>query len=268
MYDAHLADIHLLLISILALAVGPVLHQLARLADSMLAALDGFVFVAIGGLVLLHIIPESIILGGWLAVLGALAGLLAPSLVEHRLHGLARQAHMAALLLALIGIALHAFMDGLALVAPGSKTELHEHHMLPLAVILHRLPVGLTIWFLLRPLYGVRTALAALGLIALATAAGFVFGGVVAKSIESQARGIFQALVAGSLFHVVVHRSYPAVERSTRTDGGRFQAGLGALGGLGLLWAITWDHGVRSMVAAILKIFYTLIHESALWWRF
>ena len=65
--------------------------------------------------------------------------------------GLASQAH--GLLLALVGIGLHGFTDGLAL---GHGHEHAGEYMLPWAVILHRLPVGLMVWFLLRPVYGVR----------------------------------------------------------------------------------------------------------------
>ena len=75
-------------------------------------------------------------------------GLMGPGWVEHRLENLARQAHSVALLLALVGIGLHGFTDGLALGQGG-----HEHageHMLPWAVVLHRLPVGLMVWFLIR----------------------------------------------------------------------------------------------------------------------
>ena len=70
MFDS---DSHLLLASLLALAIGPILHQLARVKGTMLAALDGFVYVAIGGVVLLHIVPESYELAGWWTLLALLA---------------------------------------------------------------------------------------------------------------------------------------------------------------------------------------------------
>ena len=247
-FDGLMSDIYLLITSILTLAVGPLLQQVARRVGSMQAILDGFVFIAISGLILLYVIPGSIALGGWLAVLGGLLGLLVPSLIENRLHGLARQAHMVALVLALSGIMLHGFVDGLALTAPEEKEGAHVHSMLPLAVILHRLPVGLTIWILLRPLYGKVAAMATLGLIALATVAGFALGGTVFEGVDNWVSGIFQALVAGSLLHVVMHRSHPHGEEAEPAKGGRLQAGLGALGGLVLLWGITWSHGAESML--------------------
>ena len=254
-------DIHLLILSLVVLGIGPLLYHLARRVGVMLAALDGFVFVAIGGLVLLHVIPESLELAGWAAVAGALLGLWAPSWVEHRLHGLARQAHMVALLLALVGITLHAFVDGLALVRPHEAGGAGEGHVLPMAVILHRLPVGLTIWFLLRPAYGVRAALATLTLIGLATTAGFFLGEAAVGDLASRGRGVFQALVAGSLLHVMVHRSYPIAEGGRGRTGG-VEAGLGALGGLALMWALTDGHGAP-MSAAVARAFLGLALETA-----
>ena len=252
--------IYLLGISILALAVGPLLYQLARLTGFMLAALDGFIFVAMGGLVLLHVMPESFAMAGWPAIAAALLGLLAPGFVEHRLHGVARQAHAAALLLALFGLGLHAFMDGMALVESGQGGD-HAHHMLPMAVLLHRLPVGLTIWFLLRSVYGVRAGLGALGLIAVSTMIGFGVGEEAIGHLESQGRGLFQAVVAGSLLHVVLHRSYPLGE-GEGSGKSHLHAGLGALGGLALLWGIAEDPG-GAAVGSAGRVFWNLAFESA-----
>ena len=198
-----------LILSLITLAVGPAVYHLARAAGGTLAALDGFVYVAIGGLVLLHIVPDSIAVAGWLAAAACLVGLLAPSLAEHWLHGRASHAHAVALALGLVAIGLHAFTDGLALVTEAAGDAGGGQQMLPMAVILHRLPIGLTIWFLLRPAHGTGVALGALGLIAVATGAGFAAGDVVPQAAESQGRAAFQAFVAGSLLHVIVHRSYP-----------------------------------------------------------
>ena len=250
---------HLLVVSLLALGIGPVLHQLARVKGTMLAALDGFVYVTIGGLVLLHIIPESYELAGWWTLVALLAGLVGPGLVEHWLRGMARQAHAAALLLALVGIGVHGFTDGLAL---GHARGDHEHHMLPLAIVLHRVPVGLAVWFLSRPVYGVRVALGLLVLIGTATVLGFVLGEAAVGGLANQGLGLFQALVAGSLLHVVVHRSYSIEEAAATQRAARRHAGVGALGGLVFLWALVGDHlGPVGQKAA--AMFAQLALESA-----
>ena len=256
MFDS---DSHLLVASLLVLGLGPVLHQLARVKGTMLAALDGFVYVAIGGLVLLHIVPESYELAGWWTLVALLVGLVGPGLVEHRLRGMARQAHAAALLLALVGIGLHGFTDGLAL---GHARGDHEHHMLPMAIVLHRLPVGLAVWFLLRPVYGVRVALGLLALIGIATVLGFALGEAAVGGLANRGLGLFQALVAGSLLHVVVHRSYPIEQEASTPQAARRHAGVGALGGLVFLWALVGDHlGPVGQKAA--AMFADLALESA-----
>ena len=229
----------------------------------MSAALDGFVFVAIIGLVLIYILPDSVALGGWWALGAALIGLLAPSVMEHRLRSLAGKVHTLALVLGLVAIALHAFTDGLALTTAASAEHGGSGHMLPMAIVVHRLPIGLTVWFLLRPLYGLRAALATLLLIAVATTTGFVSGGTFAAVLESGAGfGVFQAFVAGSLLHVVLHRSYPVA--GLGGDSARWQAGLGAVGGAGLLWSMTAGaHALGPTALAAIEVLHRLALESA-----
>ena len=66
------------------------------------------------------------------------------------------------------------------------------HQMLPVAVLLHRLPVGLTIWFLLRPVYGLGAALDVLGVVGVATAVGFFTSEAVAGFMENPGWGVFE----------------------------------------------------------------------------
>lgn len=54
----------LLILSVLALFGGLLLMPLLRQHMRWVAALDGFVVVAVGGLVLIHLIPHSVELGG------------------------------------------------------------------------------------------------------------------------------------------------------------------------------------------------------------
>ncbi len=222
-----------LLISIAILALGPALHWLALRARFTLPVLDGFIFVTIGGLVLLHSVVESFYLAGWPVVPVALLGFVGPTIGEKVLHRAAVHVHRAALALAMLGLALHAAMDGMALaraVPSGAGIA-----ALSLAVILHRIPVSLTIWVLICRPYGRPAALGTLGVVALATAVGFFAGGPLLGDHPGAALGLFQALVAGSLLHVVVHRS------PLHADGGgwRLPEGIGALAGAALLWAVS-----------------------------
>lgn len=216
--------------SIAILAMGPLLHGVMRQRRAALPVLDGFIFVAIGGLVLQHTVVESFNVAGWPVIPVALIGFLGPTVGEKVLHRAAEQVHRAALALAMLGLAFHAALDGMALARPEAGVG-----ALALAVILHRIPVSLTIWILLRPPYGVLAAAGALGVVALATTVGFYAGRpLLGDGHGGVGVGLFQALVAGSLLHVVVHRSPLLPEGS----GWRLYEGLGALAGAVLLWAL------------------------------
>ena len=230
---------HVLFLSIFALALGPVAHQAARWASSTVAVLDGFVLIAIAGLILLHVLPESILHGGWVVILSAAAGFLAPTVIERRLHRYAAQAHTAALLLASVGLVVHAFADGLALAETVGSAASREDSMLPAAVVLHRLPVGATLWVLLRPPYGQRLAMAALAILAVATVVGYELGEAAVADVRDSTWALFQALVAGSLMHVLVHRTPVSGPESRRVP-----TTVGGVGGLLLVLFITWNEGV------------------------
>ncbi|MCP4867233.1 MAG: hypothetical protein GY898_00765 [Proteobacteria bacterium] len=219
----------LLIASLAALLFGPPLLKLASGSPWALRLLDGFVYVAIGGLVLLHVLPEVVATSGWAALVAAAIGLVGPSTIEKRLEQSARQAHEAALLLAVVALSLHGLFDGMALTG-----EAEHHAELGLAVVLHRLPVGLTLWWLIQPTRGTRAAAGALGAIAVATVAGFFLGGAAAGALEAPAMGLVYALVAGSLLHVVLHRPHPVAEGEGPRFG-RADAAIGAAMGALLL---------------------------------
>ena len=250
----------LLILALLALVPGPLLYGASRLSGRMMPALDGFLLVAMGGLVLLCFLPDSAALAGWVPAAAAVAaGLWLPALAGRRLPSLRRPAQVGALLLGLAALALHASADGLALSGRAGG----DSSMSPLAVVLHRVPVGLAVWFLLRPLYGLAPALAALGGLAAATAGGFLgIGGVEASIAGSRAWGLFQALTAGALLHLVLHRTYP-VAAGAGGAARRWQPGLGAVAGLVLVAAITAGREAPGALAGTGGVFYTLAVESA-----
>jgi zinc transporter ZupT len=116
-------------------------------------------------------------------------------------------------------------------------------------VVLHNLPVGIAVWFLLAPAFGARLALAVFAVMVGGTVTGFVAGPEMLAVLEAPAVAGFQALLAGSILHVVLHgaaaghRHGPGLahvhqhDEATGAGAPRWVERLGMLAGLGLLAA-------------------------------
>ncbi|WAS94904.1 permease [Nannocystis punicea] len=245
-----------LAISVVALVLGPLLHAAARRERVTMAALDSFVLVAVTGLVALEIVPRALSLAGWPAFVALLAGLAGPAIAEGPLRMAARGTHRAALTLAILGMALHAFTDGLALAL--AHLEEGDSHGLEVAVIAHQLPVAVGVWWLLSPA-GFVVAAGALLLLGAATVAGYVFADASFARLDAGWLGLFHAAVGGLLLHVVGHRS-----QETDSRGARIGAVCGGLFGLGLLVALASEtHGEADPLARTLASLGELVRESA-----
>ncbi len=221
----------MLALSILSLLLGPVVYEFGKTRPLLRQFLDGLVFVTIAGLVFAHIIPDAIDTGGRLTVAFLLVGLLFPILLEHRFHDAVPQAHGFILFLAIVGIVIHATIDGIALV-PGRGFEL------ALGVVVHRLPVGMAIWWSIRPGFGRNVAFGIYALIAVVTVAAWYAAHPVMELAESRSVAWFQAFVAGSLLHVAAFgtsHEHPR-EGETRRQGGAYRAGI--IVGLFLLFTL------------------------------
>ena len=229
--------------SVLILAAVPVIYRLCRGRSQALTALDGFVFVSMGGIILLDFLPQALEDGGWPCVVFAVLGVGLPTVIERRAHRLGEHFHRAALYLGLLGLLIHSMLDGVYLGSSGADSGL-----LPLAVILHRLPVGLTVWWLVRWSRGRGAAMLLLGVLAVLTALGYFAGSGLLDDLSGRGLAWFQSLVAGSLFHVVLHRSRGAAPEEAPAAAGRklplSASGVGGFLGLALVvFLLTGEHG-------------------------
>ena len=228
--------------SVLILAAVPVIYRLCRGRSQALTALDGFVFVSMGGIILLDFLPQALEDGGWPCVVFAVLGVGLPTVIERRGHRLGEHFHRAALYLGLLGLLIHSMLDGVYLGSSGADSGL-----LPLAVILHRLPVGLTVWWLVRWSRGRGAAMLLLGVLAVLTALGYFAGSGLLDGLSGRGLAWFQSLVAGSLFHVVLHRSRGAAPEEAPAAAGRklplSASGVGGFLGLALVvFLLTGEH--------------------------
>lgn len=229
--------------SVLILGAVPVIYRLCRGRSQALTALDGFVFVSMGGIILLDFLPQALEAGGWPCVVFAVLGVGLPTVIERRAHRLGEHFHRAALYLGLLGLLIHSMLDGVYLGSSGADSGL-----LPLAVILHRLPVGLTVWWLVRWSRGRAAAMLLLGVLAVLTALGYFAGAGLLDGLSGKGLAWFQSLVAGSLFHVVLHRSRGAAPEEAPAAAGRkvplSASGVGGFLGLALVvFLLTGEHG-------------------------
>ncbi len=244
-------DVILLIAAVGGLLVGPLVHSAAAARPASRSLLDGFVLVSVGGLVLGHVLPSAVHEGGWWTLLAAAAGLWGPTWLEARLHSAALRVHRAALLLAVLGLVGHATVDGVAL-----GTIDHGDGALALAVILHRLPVALIIWALVVPSFGAPKAWGALLAMSVGTIAGWALG----PGVIGTGAGVawLQALVGGSLLHVLIHTH---ADESSPTS-----AGIGALLGLLLVFVVegtAHEHEAAGAGGDVAHAFLMLALESA-----
>ena len=232
----------LLTLSIFALFLGPVTYRLLQRQPGWLDLLDAFIFVSISGLVLFHILPELLYEGGLLVLVLTGLGLLMPSLIEKYFHKAADKAHNTTLLLGVLGLVLHASIDGTVLLTDQNN---HTGWLLALGVLLHRFPVGLTIWWLLRPQYGVVLPFIVLTSMAAATLLGASYAELSMAQLDGQLLAWFQAFVMGSIMHVVLHRPYLHHHKKHHVGNQKehkYAAGTGSLLGLITLGFILLPH--------------------------
>ncbi len=196
----------LVALSIAMLLVAPLLAAALLRRPALAAGLDGFVLVAVGGVVALHVVPQSAELAGPLAIVFAALGLFLP-VALHRLddavlsRGGARRARDVALFVVfLAGLLVHALFDGAAL---GAANDAAGSRALALGVILHRVPVGLALWVVARPKLGTARTLVVVAVYAGGTIAGSIAGTELVEHASAPSLAVFQAFVAGSILHIV-----------------------------------------------------------------
>jgi hypothetical protein len=188
-----------LILSIAALLLGPAIYTAGRQNPIARRVLDGLILLSIAAIIVVHVVPEALQHGGKLALVVILLGLAFPMLLERLFRKATDTAHLFIVALAAAGLLIHAVVDGVALL-PESGTSLAY------AIVLHRLPVGMAIWCIVRPNFGTVIAISVFTLVIVATAAGYFAGASILELAETRTVALLQAFISGSLIHVVVFR--------------------------------------------------------------
>ena len=259
----------LLILALVGLALGPAVFALLHRTPAPQLALDGFVLVAVVGLVATHIIPDAFAAAGLWVVPAFGAGVLFPLALEKAQALSSRASHAIVLSLAAFALLLHAALDGVGLASADTAPGLG------VAVVLHRLPVGLAVWWLVRPQFGRGWGVAVLGAVGVATLVGFAFGMNVVRPASEVWAQVIQAIVAGSLLHVLMHQSVGFHDHGIEPGRWRFPGAIGALLGAALVLVVPGadGHGFASDLLAValastplLLVLYALGLASA-WFR-
>ena len=133
-----------------------------------------------------------------------LLGYLLPGLLEQLIRRAAETLHLLSLGVALVGLLLHALLDGAGLAGSSLRAEPE----LAAAIILHRFGVGLMLWLIVQPVFGVRVAWLTLFAMAAATIVGFEFSERLLPLADDRVISALQGVIVGTIIHGLVHRGH------------------------------------------------------------
>ncbi len=204
----------MLYLSVVALFIGPLLYRWLRRGGLLARAVDRFLVAILVVLIVFLLVPEMFVHMGFTAIALIAAGYLIPGLLERLVQRAAPTFHTISLLLALTGLVLHALLEGAALVGSGGESGFS------IVVILHRLGVGLVLWFMVQPVFGGRVAWSVLTLVAVATLAGAWLSEPLLSRGHDHGVHVLQALVIGTIIHSLVHRGHAHANSSAHTQSG------------------------------------------------
>lgn len=181
---------------------GPLLYALLHDRPAAVRVVDGFVYLAVPLLVAWQVLPHAWEERTALPLIAVAVGFVVPAALERLSHALERHTDQVALAVGLSGLLVHGVLEGAAFAPVDGRVPV----AFALAVVLHRIPVGLVVWWLVRPRYGGLAAAVAIGLVVGTTLAGYTVGMEVMGGVERVGVDTYQAFVSGSLVHVVFHQ--------------------------------------------------------------
>ncbi|MCY4234083.1 MAG: hypothetical protein OXE59_10155 [Bacteroidetes bacterium] len=193
-----------LIFALTAPIIGVLLYPLLHDRLKFRRLFDRSMYVIVPVLVLSQVIGHEIAHSGWapkiiLILLGIMTlGIFIPIVIEHMYRQIAPTTEALSIIAGFLGLGLHALLEGASLNAETPTA------MLPIMV--HRLTVGLMIWWILHPRYGSFIAVIGIAWLLLVTIIGFTLADLVPHELTGS--NLFQAFVAGSLLHVIFHESH------------------------------------------------------------
>jgi hypothetical protein len=193
-----------LILCIAAIYLAPLSYWAAIHHPAAFQLLNRLIFIVVLAFVVLRIIPDSFRGGGWWAIFLAALGFTIPTLAEIALRKSEHRIHLLALAVSFVAFMLHVFIDGNTLAIFNSVDFTDQS--LKWLLIIHRIPESFVIWWITFPLWGWSGSIIAITMIAMVTVIGYIVGGSSLTAMTSSVAWIFQAILAGSLLHLGLHR--------------------------------------------------------------
>ena len=190
-----------LVAALAAPTIGPALYGGLHGHPKATRLVDGFVYLTVPLLVAWQIVPFAWEDRSLMVPLVVVAGLLLPNLFERASHAFEAHTDNLGIIVGLSGLALHALLEGAAFGPEGTVAW-----PFGLAVILHRIPVSLVIWWLIRPRHGTWAGIAGVATIVFATLVGYLLAAGLGGGQHGTGVEYYQAFVSGTLVHVVFHQ--------------------------------------------------------------
>lgn len=194
----------MLLLSLITLFAGPLLFLWVSSTHPLARTLDRIIVITLVVLVVVLLIPDIIGPLGWSALGFLFLGYLLPGLLERVIRRAAETLHLLSLYIALIGLLLHAVLDGAGLAG----SEMRSSGGLAAAIILHRFGMGLMLWLIMQPAFGNRVGWATLFAMAAATIIGFEFSERLLPYAGDTLIAAVQGVIIGTIIHSLVHREH------------------------------------------------------------
>ncbi|BAJ01937.1 ZIP family metal transporter [Shewanella violacea] len=245
-----------LAVSCLSLLICPLFYRYLSASHGLLKGLDGFIFITLSGLVILHILPDIIAVGGALSLAVVILGIITPTLSEKLFKNRTGTTHAFAVSLSIFGLMLHNITDGCSVML---AQQADASIMLAVGVILHRIPEGLAIWWMVQPRVGTLWACLALALMLVMTCIGYFAGGEVMLHLDLASTVYIQAFVAGAIMHVLLHEHHEK-ECSDK----ELPARLGGLIGFGVIYLLVsgvgHDHHHHEHKPVVLDVSHPQVH--------
>lgn len=215
------------IISVLILYIAPLFGKQLQKHVDWRQTMDGFVVVAVLGLIAFNIMPAVLESKIPYIPLIFLAGLALPNVAEIVLKGRETGTHRLALYIPAFALILHALGDGSILRLIDGEPQAQG---IAVGMILHRFGLGAAIWWMMINQESRGAGLIFVTLMAAATLVGYGSTSLLLKMMVAPAVELVQAFAAGSLLHILLH---PLNHEDLERGRGRGRHRLGSLlGGL------------------------------------